>query len=675
MPHYDYLHTRTRQLRSHPSERPLADIGFMSTAPRFLHDRVQAHSSASTMSSRKKITSLSTRVQHLALAGMLVLPSACGGSGQGASDALMQTVAASDLYITVRERAELQAQSDKRVVSKLEGRNTLIYLVPEGTVARKGDKLAELDASLIEEKRANQAVVVTKADATVKQARKNFEVMEKELLAADRTAASRLKIAKIRVAKFLGQRKGGRAAASSSVASISAGSLSGGSSSSGSNSGGSRSGGSNSGGSHGDAGTNRAIVRRLSKLIRSEGLDQLISDPNPAELIDMMTDLLEVEGAGDLEMGGMANLILTQIDEVDLARADFELARDTLVHSERLASKGFVTINELARDRINHNRQKSRVSVAWNNLKLLIKFTLHESLIELKQEADNAQLGLESIRASNEARRVQQSAELVSAEAEYKLAKAQLDNWDEQVAHAVLRAPSDGLVVYGREDWDEPVYEGMEVRQRQDIVILPDIRTMVARLKVHEAQIDKVAIKQPAAIKIDAFPGQVFKGYVSKVSTLPDPSWRSNPIKVYSVIVVVDLDNSTGQIRPGMNGTVEIEVGVLPDVVNVPLPALDRSDDQHFLWKATPDGPVATPVTLGSNNLTHVEIISGVAQGERIHLTRPVGMRLPQSDDSAEPTEGDSAAGDAAAGDPAAGDSADGGESEGAQVAPTTAGG
>jgi len=157
------------------------------------------------MSPRPTTTPQPNGAGILVLAGILVMTGACGSSGDGPSDALMQTVMTSDLQITVRERAELQAQTDTRVISQLEGRNTLIYLIPEGTVAKKGDKLAELDAGLIAEKRANHAVVVTKADAMVKQARKNYEVMEKELLAAERTAASRLKIANIRVAKFLGQ--------------------------------------------------------------------------------------------------------------------------------------------------------------------------------------------------------------------------------------------------------------------------------------------------------------------------------------------------------------------------------------------------------------------------------------------------------------------------------------
>ena len=97
------------------------------------------------------------------------------------------------------------------------------------------------------------------------------------------------------------------------------------------------------------------------------------------------------------------------------------------------------------------------------------------------------------------------------------------------------------------------------------------------------------------------------------------------------MVVILDLDNSAGQIRPGMNATVEIKVGILRDVLSVPLPALDSSGDRHFVWKVTPDGPVAVKVALGGHNLTHVEILSGLQQGDRIHLIRPTGARLPEA--------------------------------------------
>lgn len=535
-----------------------------------------------------------------ATALLLFAVAGCSGDESAGSASLLHTVQREDLRVTVRERAELKARSDTRVVSELEGRNTLMYLIDEGTVVHEGQRVAELDASLIEDKHATQAISVAKADAALKQARKNFEVMEKELLAAERTAQSRLQIARIRLAKFLGQEPGTAAAEGRDPAKV---------------------------------GTNRQMLERLEELISSEGFDQIVTDARPGQLLERMRTLLQSEQAIELEMGELSNQVLTLIDEMSLARADFALAQDTLEHSAQLAEKGYVTRNELARDRISHKRQQSRVTVAWNNLQLLIKFTLHETLITLKQEVDNAQLGLESVQAANEARRVQQAADLTSAEAEHRLEKERLDNWTAQLATAVMRAPADGLVVYGRYDWDEPVYEGMDVRQRQDIVILPDIRTMVAELEVHEAQIDKVRNGQEAKVSIDAFPGRAFSGRVTAVSTLPEPTRRSNQVKVYEVTVELDVDNGDGTIRPGMNATVEVEVGVRRGVLTVPLPALERVDHRHFVWLQTPDGPIAREVELGGSNLTHAEVTAGLVEGAVIHLVRPRGAELPEAEE------------------------------------------
>lgn len=541
----------------------------------------------------------------LAITCLLGLFAGCGDTST-ATDQLRYTVTRGTLPVTVRERAEIEAQSDTRVVSRLEGRNTLIYLIEEGTVVEPGEKVAELDASLIEEKQASQAIAVARADAAVKQARKNHEVMEKELLAAERTAESRLKIARIKLGKFLGQARTSQTARGPNEDE--------------------------------NAGTNRQMVDELEALFAVEGMTDLMPARSADELVARIAEILGTETAYDLEMGEMANQVLTQIDEISLARADFALAQDTFNHSKDLAANGFITRNELERDRINHKRNRSRVTVALNNLQLLVKFTLHETLIGLKQEEDNARLGLESVKAANEARRVQQSAELISAEAEYKLAKDRLDNWNEQLEHAVMLAPSSGLVVYGRYDWDEPVYEGMEVRERQDIVILPDIRKMTAELRVHEAQVDKVVVGQPAAIKVDAFPGQIFEGHVASVSTLPVPTRRSREVKEYKVHVALDRDNSDGTVRPGMNASVTIQVGDLEDVLYIPLPALERRRDQHYVWLATEEGPVATPVEVGGSNLTHVVIAAGIEEGDEIHLVRPPGAMLPDADDDAEAT-------------------------------------
>jgi len=535
------------------------------------------------------------QLQSLTLLIALSLASCGGRGGEEVDPSLIHTVGRRDLIITVRERGELKAARDTRITSELEGRATLIYLIPEGTIVEAGEKVAELDVSAIAEKRALQAINVARAEATLEQARKTVEIVEKELQAAAKTAETRLQIAQLRLEKFQGhQRTEGEADGEAS------------------------------------AGTNGEMVDRLRELLGSVGSDSTNAARHP-RLLERVLEVLGSEESLRLEMGEMANQILQQIDEISLARADLELATETLFHSRNLEQKGFITTTELERDEINHKRQLSKQTVAWNNLGLLVNYTLPEDLISLELEVENAGLDVESVQAANEARRVREDAELKSIEAEYALAVEQLANCDQQIQNGILRAPAAGLVVYGRYDWDEPVYEGMSVRERQEVIILPDVSTMKVELKVPEAQIGRVATEQTATIGVEAFPNESFTGRITHVATLPDPAPRSRVLKVYVTEVLVDGDNSQGRLRPGMNCTVTIEIGTLRDVLNVPLPALERRGDTHFVWKVTPEGPAAAEVELGGNNLTHVQIVAGLVEGERIYLVRPPGAELPPS--------------------------------------------
>ena len=561
------------------------------------------------------------------LCAMATLGACRDGSDRGLDPSLVHTVARSDLQVTVTERAEIRAAQDTSVKSQVEGRATLKFLIEEGVLVEEGQLVAELDASEIEGKAATEAISVARAEAAYDQAVKNNEIVEAELSALESTAKSRLEIAQIRREKFIGK----PLAKPHKLEAI--------------------------------EGTNAAMLKKLSDLIVEQYADDEALAERFGGLNTAVRAMLGSKREIGFEMGDMANQILTQIDEINLSRAEFELAAETLFHSRSLKAKNFITQNELERDIISHNRQRSKVTVAWNNLQILINYTLREQLITLDQEIENAQLGLKSQYASSGARRVRETAELRAAQSELELGRSQLQRYRQQVANARFLAPTRGLIVHGRYDWDEPVYEGMSVRERQELVIIPNIERMVARLRVHEAQIDQVAIGQPAKVTIDAFPGKVFKAEVSEVATLPEPTRRSTDTKVYEVRVELAIDNRDGAVRPGMNGSVQIDVGVLPDAINVPVPAVKRRDEAHYVWALDGDRPVARRVTLGRNNLTHVEVLSGLAVGDRIRLVPPPGRELPapESDDGRradagadQPVEQESAA-EAAPGAPAGG--------------------
>jgi len=74
------------------------------------------------------------------------------GPGPGKSDITMFTVAPRNFAVVLKEKGELKAAHSASVMSQVEGRATIISLVPEGTAVKKGDLLVELASDEIEDR-------------------------------------------------------------------------------------------------------------------------------------------------------------------------------------------------------------------------------------------------------------------------------------------------------------------------------------------------------------------------------------------------------------------------------------------------------------------------------------------------------------------------------------------
>ena len=575
--------------------------------------------------------------RRLSLTSLAALLAACSGGSNTAptGDAKLFTVKRDDLPITVRENAELQALRETIVRSEVEGQATIIYIVPEGTLVKQGEKLVELDVSELVEKRANQAISVAKAEAALTQARKEKEILQKELSTKLNTALSNLRIADMELEKLLGRRSGGRS-----------------------------------------EGKNRDMIERMRALVNPsetqpattgaapqpndpEMMETLVTSVDPKAyggLVDKVYELLMVDlnapntnqapspevvatlrrEAEERDMGDMANKILQQADAIKLAMADLKVKEDTFGHSWRLAKRQFITRSELEKDRLNYQSQMSKVSLAWNDLDLLVNYTLARERIKLTQDRDNASLELERVKGSNEAAVIKADSDLQSRAAEFNLAKERLDNLERQIKSAVILAPTPGTVVYARIDRNrgggEAVREGVQVRERQELIILPDTTKMRCVIKVQEAQVDKVLRGQPATVNIEAFQGETFQGRVTSVAPVADSNsgWMTSDRKVYTTIVDLDSDNPDGRLRSRMAANVTIMVEVVKDTLPVPLQAVYRDRAVNYVWKTGPDGATATPVQCGRQNSERVEILAGVAPGDVLRLKPPTGVPTPK---------------------------------------------
>lgn len=501
-----------------------------------------------------------------------------------------------DMRITVREQGEVKALRETSVRSEVEGQATIIYLVPEGSQVDQGDKLVELDAHALKDREANQAITVERANATLVNAQQNVQILDKELQAEEAAARSRLEIAQINLEKHLGRIRETLP-----------------------------------NGEFADGNTNRDMLGRLR---------ELVADTRHTGLIQSVLELVGEENL-DRDSGNLAQQILDQIDKIRLAIADLKLKEDTLEHSKRLAAKDYITRNELEKHKLDFDSQASRVRLSWNELDLLINYGLKAEKIDLELKVDNAQLELDKVVASATARRARENAELSSRESEYELAKGRLDNLRTQIENAVIYAPTPGLVVYAKvgDSWRsrEVVEEGISVRQRQSLIVLPDVSTMIAELSVAEADIDKVVVGQIALVEVDAFPDEPFTARVTRVSPLPDSGsrWSNSNKKVYKTEVTLDGVNTV--LRPGMSSTVEILIGEIRDVLFIPIQGVIRQGSVHYVWKLGPDGPIATLVKVGRSNLSHVELLEGIEEGDQILLSRPSDRQPPEFEQPSTP--------------------------------------
>jgi cobalt-zinc-cadmium efflux system membrane fusion protein len=95
------------------------------------------------------------------------------------------------------------------------------------------------------------------------------------------------------------------------------------------------------------------------------------------------------------------------------------------------------------------------------------------------------------------------------------------------------------------------------------------------------------------------------------------PVSRNSPLRGLTVEVALDATDVT-RMRPDMRFRGRVEVQRIESSLLVPLDAIDRGADGPFVRRAGFSGYEVVPVTLGRRNEEKVEVLSGVADGDRI---------------------------------------------------------
>ena len=227
------------------------------------------------------------------------------------------------------------------------------------------------------------------------------------------------------------------------------------------------------------------------------------------------------------------------------------------------------------------------------------------------------QRDVENLQAERRATDSMGQAELRSLRNQRDRARGRVEALQAAIEKMTVKAPQDGIVVY-RTNWrDEKKKVGDSMWFGEIVLGLPDLTEMRADGMVDESDGGPVSAGQKVTIRLEARPDLDVHGRVRSIGrTVRQKSWR-NPVKVYKVDVALDRTDPT-VMRPAMRFRGEIETGRVPDLLLAPRDAVFLRETGPVVWVERAMGWREVPVALGRSNRRHVEVVSGLEEGDRL---------------------------------------------------------
>jgi HlyD family secretion protein len=149
-------------------------------------------------------------------------------------------------------------------------------------------------------------------------------------------------------------------------------------------------------------------------------------------------------------------------------------------------------------------------------------------------------------------------------------------------------------------------------------MIVADTSALHLKGVVDENDVGRLQVGQTARIRTEAFPDRVLAGRVRKVAPI---GTRKNNVTSFTVEVAV-LDG-LDLLAPRMSADADIIAEVHDEALVVPEAALVYERDEVFVDVVEPGAPGDSrrrPARLGIAQKDRIEILDGVADGERVRL-------------------------------------------------------
>ena len=247
---------------------------------------------------------------------------------------------------------------------------------------------------------------------------------------------------------------------------------------------------------------------------------------------------------------------------------------------------------------------------------------------QLLAQIDPERTRLEVARASAALKKLEAEADrakelfdrkLIAADAYEKLRydvatqKAAVDLAKLELSYTRIEAPISGVIS------QRMVKRGNLIQLNQPLFHIVNTERLEAVLNVPERELATMNADLPVRMQVDAIPGRDFEGIVSRVSPVVDAGTGT--------VRVTTEFKSSGALRPGMFGRIEVIYDRRDDVLTVPRTALLEGEGEDAVFAVRDGKAVRLPVHLGYIDGSVAEIRDGLNEGDTVVTTGKVALR------------------------------------------------
>lgn len=226
-----------------------------------------------------------------------------------------------------------------------------------------------------------------------------------------------------------------------------------------------------------------------------------------------------------------------------------------------------------------------------------------------------------------ESRSMEATAQLASAQSALKAAEegkseaeSEYSRTEAMMQYATIRAPFAGVITKRYANTGSMIQAGISSQtQAMPVVRLAQNNLLRLILPVPVSDVAEVRDGQMVDVNVVSL-GRTLKGKITRYADSVQMDTRTMDTEV-------DVPNPDGSLVPGMYAEVHLHLADRPNVLSVPLDAIDgigTSVQQAYVVR---EGVVhLVPVQIGLQTAARVEIVSGLQRGDRVVVGRHTGL-------------------------------------------------